>query len=59
VDYSLVTDLVEEKILDSLDSLMFLLALSELSGKEFPEDLDLVEAGLYRVDNLVQYLMAA
>jgi len=50
------TDLVGEKILDSLDRLVFLLELSELTGKEFPEDMDIVKAGLFKIFNLVDYL---
>jgi len=57
VQFHLETDLVQEKILDSLDSMVFLLCLSELSGKSFPEDQDLVEVGLFKVDRLVDYLL--
>jgi acyl carrier protein len=56
VEFSLNTDLVLEKILDSLDRLVFLLELSEMTGKEFPEDMDIVKAGLFKVFNLVDYL---
>lgn len=50
-------DLIERGILDSLDGMVFLLELSNLSGKEFPED-DLVEAGFYKVESLIAFLVA-
>ena len=50
-------DLIEQGILDSLDGMVFLLELSNLSGKEFPED-DLVEAGFYKVESLIAFLVA-
>ena len=50
-------DLLEQGILDSLDGMVFLLELSNLSGKEFPEQ-DLEEAGFYKVDRLIKYLTA-
>jgi len=56
IEFSLNTDLVLEKILDSLDRLVFLLELSEMTGKEFPEDMDIVKVGLFKVFNLVDYL---
>jgi acyl carrier protein len=56
IEFSLKTDLVLEKILDSLDRLVFLLELSEMTKKEFPEDMDIVKVGLFKVSNLVDYL---
>jgi hypothetical protein len=56
IEFSLKTDLVLEKILDSLDRLVFLLELSEMTKKEFPEDMDIVKVGLFKVFNLVDYL---
>lgn len=56
VEFSLETDLIEAKILDSLDSMVFLLELAQLTGTRFPEDKDLVEAGLFKADRLVSYL---
>ena len=50
-------DLLERGILDSLDGMVFLLELSNLSGKEFPES-DLVEAGFYKLDHLIAFLTA-
>jgi hypothetical protein len=56
IELSLKTDLISDKILDSLDRLVFLLELSELTEKEFPEDMDIVKVGLFKVFNLVDYL---
>lgn len=50
------TDLSDKKILDSLDRIVFLMELSELTGREFSEDIDLVKAGLFKVANLADYL---
>ena len=50
-------DLLERGILDSLDGMVFLLELSNLSGKEFPEN-DLAEAGFYKLDHLIAFLTA-
>lgn len=52
------TDLIKEGILDSLDSMVFILELAEKSGKSFPED-DLVEGGFFQVGHLVQFLTAS
>ena len=52
---SLETDFVEEGILDSLDGMVFLLELSTLTGKEFPEN-DLVQLGFFKVKTLVKHL---
>lgn len=49
------TDFVTEGILDSLDGMVFLLELSSLTGKEFPEN-DLVELGFFKVNKLVEFL---
>jgi acyl carrier protein len=53
------SDLVADDIVDSLDSMTFLLELADLSGKEFPEDVELVDGGFYKVESLVQFLQAA
>ena len=55
VSAKLETDLEGEGILDSLDGMVFVLELSEVTGKPFPEK-DLVELGLFRVSKLVEYL---
>jgi acyl carrier protein len=50
------TDLIAEEILDSLDGMTFAMEIEDASGKKFPEDLDLVEAGYYKVENLIEFL---
>ncbi len=50
------TDLIEDKILDSLDGMVFLLELEQASGKHFPDDIDMVEQGYYRMRELINYL---
>ncbi len=52
---SMDTDLIKEEILDSLDSMVFILELAERSGRSFPED-DLVERGFFKVGQLVEFL---
>ncbi|MEO7300889.1 MAG: hypothetical protein ABI042_20170 [Verrucomicrobiota bacterium] len=49
------TDLFKEKILDSLDTMVFFLELEETSGKKFPDD-NLAEAGFSKVNRIVQHL---
>jgi acyl carrier protein len=44
-------------VLDSLDSMVFLLEISEKTGKTFPEK-DLVKLGFFRVRKLVEILTA-
>lgn len=54
-------DLIEGGVLDSLDGMVFLLELSTLSGKDFPEEKsgqNLKELGFFRVDKLVEYLVS-
>jgi acyl carrier protein len=51
------TDLVGENILDSPDGMVFLLEISEKTGKSFPEK-DLVELGYFRVRKLVEIITA-
>ncbi|HOW56526.1 MAG TPA: phosphopantetheine-binding protein [Smithellaceae bacterium] len=58
-EISIDTDLSDKKILDSLDRIVFLMELSELTGKEFSEDVDLVKIGLFKVANLADYLTGA
>jgi acyl carrier protein len=53
------TDLVGEEILDSLDAMVFLMELEELTGVSFPEDADPVELGAYRVPTLLDHLVVA
>jgi acyl carrier protein len=49
-------DLIAGEILDSLDSMVFALEVENLSGKKFPEDIDLVEAGYYKVARLIDFV---
>lgn len=51
-------DLIEDEILDSVDSMVFCLEVEELSGKKFPTDGDLVEMGYFKVEKLVDFLIA-
>ncbi|MDZ4252737.1 MAG: hypothetical protein U1A72_09230 [Sulfuritalea sp.] len=53
---SIDTDLIEDDILDSLDGMVFLLELEEATGKRFPEDIDLVAEGYYKVRKLLDFL---
>ncbi len=50
------TDLIEEGILDSLDGMVFLLEIETLTGKKFPDDIDLVKEGYYRIPKLLSLL---
>ena len=52
-------DLIEDKILDSLDGMLFLLELETASNKKFPEKTDLVKQGYYKVPQLVNFLCDA
>lgn len=58
VEITISTDLVEEGILDSLDGMVFAMELETLSGRKFPEDVDLVERGYFKVGKLVEFLSA-
>ncbi len=55
VTVTMETDLFADKILDSLDTMIFFLTLSELTNVEFPEK-DLEKAGFNKVSNLVAHL---
>lgn len=57
-DISIDTDLIEDGILDSLDGMVFLLELEQATGKHFPEDVDLVAEGFYKVRKLLDLLKA-
>ena len=54
-EVTLETDLIGEEILDSLDSMVFILELEKLSSKKFPEE-DLEENGFFHVQKLVEFL---
>lgn len=56
VQITLDTDMIEEGILDSLDGMVFMLEVEQAFGKAFPEDIDLVAEGYYRVRKLVGHL---
>lgn len=51
------TDMLEEKILDSLDCLMLMMELDEMCGFSVPEDIDLVAGGYFKVEKLVLLLV--
>jgi acyl carrier protein len=51
------TDLFAEKILDSLDTMIFFLNLSEISGVDFPEK-ELSEGEFNKVSKIVEHLTA-
>jgi acyl carrier protein len=55
VSVTMQTDLVGEEIVDSLDGMVFLLELSGMTDKKFP-DTDLVEQGFFKVKKLVGFL---
>jgi acyl carrier protein len=57
VSATIDTDLVGDNVLDSLDGMVFLLEISEKTGKTFPEK-DLVKLGFFRVRKLVEILTA-
>jgi len=50
------TDLIEEEILDSLDGMVFAMEIEKASTLKFPEDVDLVEEGYFKVDKLLALL---
>jgi acyl carrier protein len=56
IELAAETDLIGEKILDSLEGIVFIMELTELTGKEFPEDIDLIKVGLLKIHNLLDYL---
>lgn len=49
------TDLLKENILDSLDSMVFIMELSELVDVDFPEE-GLVEKGYYNISTLLDII---
>lgn len=57
IKITLDTDFIKEELLDSLDGMVFIMELSEITGKTFPEE-DLVKLGFYRVRHLVEFLTA-
>ena len=49
-------DLVQLKVVDSLEGMVFLLELSKLTGVEFPEE-DPIEQKLFDIKRLTEYLV--
>lgn len=47
------TDLLEDKILDSLDSMVFFMQLEEKLGISVSDDIDLKAEGYYKVKKLL------
>ena len=56
VSINIDTDLIEQNVLDSLDGMVFMLEVEEAFSKDFPEDLDLVAEGYYKIRKLVDFL---
>lgn len=56
VDVEINTDIVADKILDSLDTLLFFMELERSTGLHIPENVNLAEAGYYKVANLIRSL---
>lgn len=56
VSISLSTDLVNDGILDSLDTIVFLIRLKEKFDLEISSDVDLSERGVLQVSRLVTLL---
>ena len=56
VSLTLDTDLIGEGIIDSLDGMVFMLEVEQAFGKSFPEEINLVTEGYYRMRTLVDYL---
>lgn len=50
------TDLVEEKILDSLDSMVFFMQFEEKFNVKIPDEIDLKENGYYKVNKLLSLI---
>ncbi len=55
VDISVDTHLIEDDIVDSLDSAVFLLEIEKVSGKKL-SDKDIDEKDLFKVVNLITHL---
>lgn len=56
VTIDIKTDLIEQNILDSLDGMVFMLEVEQAFDKQFPEDINLVKEGYYKVGKLVEFL---
>lgn len=51
------TELLKEEMLDSLDGLVFLMELEQLTGIDVPEDADLAEEGYYKISKLIKLIL--
>lgn len=56
VSIDIDTDLIEQNILDSLDGMVFVLEVEQAFDKRFPEDINLVKEGYYKVKKLVDFV---
>jgi acyl carrier protein len=56
VTIDIETDLIEQNILDSLDGMVFMLEVEQAFDKHFPDDINLVKEGYYKVGKLVDFL---
>lgn len=56
VDITMDTELQQEKILDSLDSMIFILDVESRLNVKIPEDINLVGEGLFNVRKLTAFL---
>ncbi len=52
------TDLIESEILDSLDSMVFIMELEKKTGGKFP-DTDLEEENFFKVGKLIDFLTSS
>jgi acyl carrier protein len=57
--FTIDTDLVKDGVLDSLDGMVFILHLTEMSNAPFPQEGNLVEQGLLKVRKLVEIMTGA
>jgi acyl carrier protein len=56
VDINIDTDLIQQNILDSLDGMVFTLEVEQAFNTSFPENINLVKEGYYKVGKLVEFL---
>ncbi len=58
IEIHLDTDLLKENILDSLDSMIFIMEIEHETNKKFPESVDLSAEGYFFVQKLISYIVA-
>ena len=58
VKIGLNTDFIQEKLLDSLDGMLFIMELAAVSNVAFPDEGNFEELGFYRVSDLIRYMNA-